>query len=88
MDLCSQGEIKTTLNKCAIILDTDSQVYEKVCQETGSLCQISYTDKASIWLLFSRTVLTLNTLLVNIPMSPSTVLEMPIFHQIVTELSQ
>lgn len=39
MDLCSQDEIKTTLNKCAIILDTDSQVYEKVCQETGSLRQ-------------------------------------------------
>lgn len=88
MDLCSQDEITTTFNNCAIILETYSQVYEKVCQETGSLCQISYTDKANIWLLFSRTVLTLNTLLDNIPMNPSTVLEMPVFYQIVTELSQ
>lgn len=88
MDLCSQDEITTTFNKCAIILETDSQVYEKVYQETGSLCQISYTDKASICLVFSRTVLTLNTLLDNILMNPSTVLEMPIFYQIVTELSQ
>lgn len=87
MGLCSQDEITATFNKCEIILETDSQVYEKVCQETGSLCQISDTDKTSIWLLFSRTVLTLNTLLVNIPMNPSTVPEMPIFYQKVTELS-
>lgn len=85
MDICSQDKITTTLNKCVITLETDSQVHEKVCQETKSPCQISNTDKASIWLLFLRIVLTLNTLLDTIPINSSGVLEMPVFQQIVTQ---
>lgn len=88
-DLCSQDKIMTTFNKCTVTPETDSsQVHEKVHQETENPPQISITDKASIWLLFSRTVLTLNNWLDSIPLNPSSVLEIPIFHQIVTELSQ
>ena len=89
MDFCSQGKIMTTFNKCTVTPETNSsQAHEKVYQETENPPQISITVKASIWLLFSRTMLTLNNLLDSIPINPSSILEIPIFHQIVTELSQ
>ena len=89
MDLCFQDKITATLIKCAITPETDnSQVHEKVCQETVSLFQMSNADKASIWLPLFRTALTLNTQLDIIPINLSSVLEMPILQQTVTELSQ
>lgn len=88
MDLCSQDKIMTTFNKCTVAPETDSsEVHEKLYQETENSPQISITDKASIWIIFIRTVLPLNNLLDSIPINPSSILEISIFHQTVTELS-
>ena len=90
MNLCPQDNNYLLQN--AVTLETDSsQVHEKGCQKTVSPCQTSNPDKANIWLPFPRTSLALNTLLDNIPTRLSNVLlalQMPIFQQIATELSQ